>query len=89
MNDFKFELGDELKDVITGFKGIVRGRSQYLTGCNSYGIQSQKLSENGNPQEWKWFDEDQLTRVKKEKIVLNEKARETGGPNSPDQYPPS
>jgi hypothetical protein len=88
LNEFKFGLGDEVKDKITGFKGIVRVRSQYLTGCNVYGLQSSKLTKEQKPGEWNYFDEELLLNVKKEKISLHIKAQK-GGPNSADQYSPS
>lgn len=84
---FKFQLGDEVKDKITGFKGIIRGRTQYLTGCNTYGLQNQKLN-NQKPADWQWFDEDLLILVKEKKIVLNRREGD-GGPLSKDHFPPS
>lgn len=33
---FKYPLGVEAKDTITGFVGIIESRSQDLTGCNRY-----------------------------------------------------
>ena len=55
----KYELGQELKDIITGFRGIAVGRTEYLTGCNHYGLCSQKMKE-GKPGDWQWFDESRL-----------------------------
>ena len=54
MKDFTMNLGSEVKDKITGFKGIIRGRSQYLTGCNTYGVQHPKLKDN-KPADWLCF----------------------------------
>lgn len=73
--NFKFNLGDEVKTKVTGYKGIIRGRSDYLTGCNTYGIQSQKLDKEGLPKKWQWFDEDELILVKTEKIKLIDEKR--------------
>lgn len=92
MNDFKFNLGSEVKDKITGFKGIIRGRTQYLTGYNVYGVQSQKLKDD-KPLEWIWFDEMQITLFKKAKIKLNEpefqkKKIKPGGPINNNQFAP-
>jgi hypothetical protein len=56
----KYELGIEVKDIITGCKGIVTGRTEYLTGCNHYGIAPQKKKADGAPAEWQWFDESRL-----------------------------
>ena len=46
----KFEMGVQVEDVITGFKGTVTGYVKYITGCNQYlvsprrGIVEAKLS---------------------------------------------
>lgn len=31
---FRLELGLEVKDIVTGFRGIITGRCEYLTGCH-------------------------------------------------------
>lgn len=36
--NFKFENGQTVKDRVTGFKGVILGRTQYATGCIQYGI---------------------------------------------------
>lgn len=74
--EFKFNLGDEVKDSITGFTGIITLRSQWLNNCNTYGVQPTKLKD-GAPQERQHFDEPQLVAVA-EKVV--EESRATGGP---------
>ena len=51
MSDFKFELGEVLKDKITGFTGVVMGRTEYFTDCDHYGLCSQKLRNEKNPDE--------------------------------------
>jgi len=74
--DFKFNLGDEVKDKITGFSGIILWRSQWLHNCNTYGILSKKLKD-GKPQETSQFDEPRIELLKKK--VIKPK-RDTGGP---------
>lgn len=64
----RIELGDEVKDTITGFKGIATGRTDWLHGCSRIGIQSQSLIE-GKPTEAQWFDEQQCVVVKAAKVV--------------------
>jgi len=56
---FTLELGKTAKDKITGFKGILTGRCQFLTGCNRYCIQPQEL-KNGIPIDSIYFDEAQI-----------------------------
>jgi heat shock protein HspQ len=63
---FKFNLGDDVKDSITGFKGAVVVLAEFLTGCKRIGVQSREMKD-GKPVEWTMFDEDQLVLVKKKK----------------------
>ena len=75
--DFTFNIGDEVKDTITGFKGIVTARTQWLNNCNTYGVQPTKLKD-GAPQAVIYFDQPQLELVKKKKVKASKK--KTGGP---------
>ena len=76
----KFELGEILKDKITGFEGIVLGRTEYFTGCNHYGLQSESL-KNGKPRGWEWVDETRLMHVEGSKKMLQETREPTSGPH--------
>lgn len=76
MPEFKFNLGDEVKDTITGFPGVVICRSQWLNNCNTYTVQSKKLKD-GAPQTGQAFDEPQLTLLKEKQVKTHQK---TGGP---------
>lgn len=77
---FKFELGEILKDIVTGYTGVAMGRTQYFTGCNHYGLLSQKVNKDGDPDNWCWFDQSRLARTNKAKVVL-------GGSNKPTSAP--
>jgi hypothetical protein len=57
------QLGDRVKDRVTGFTGIVIARSEYLHGCRRVGVQSEKL-EDGKPKDPQWFDEPQVEVIK-------------------------
>lgn len=56
---FQHDLGLEAKDKITGFKGIITSRVEFLTGCNRYCIQPQELKD-GKRIESEYFDEAQI-----------------------------
>jgi hypothetical protein len=56
-------LGDKVKDSVTGFEGIVVGKTTWLNGCTRIGIQSDVLKD-GLPKDVQWIDEPQL------KIIL-------------------
>lgn len=60
--NFKFELGLQGKDKITGLTGILAGRCEHLFGGNTYGIAPQTLNEGKRP-ETEWFDEGQIQIV--------------------------
>lgn len=75
---FKFNQGDETKDTITGFSGIIVARTDFYNGCIRYGIQSKKLNKDGSTLEIEYFDEEQLEIIKSKKIIKKEKR--TGGP---------
>lgn len=51
-------LGSTVKDVVTGFKGVVTGRATYLTGCDQY-LVTPPLFE-GKRQDAGWFDVQRL-----------------------------
>lgn len=80
---FKWRLGSPVKDKITGFEGIVRCQARYLTGCNQYGVQSKKLTKEGNPSGWIYFDEDQLEAAKGKNISYKKK-----NPGGPQEFTP-
>jgi hypothetical protein len=57
----KITLGKLAKDKITGFEGIIIGRTEYLFGCDVYGLAGQAY----DPKEAKrapteWFDDGRL-----------------------------
>lgn len=52
------EMGSTAKDRITGFRGIVTGRAQYLTGCNQYLLNPP--AKDGALVCSEWFDEQRL-----------------------------
>lgn len=66
---FLIELGVEVEDRITGFKGRVTGRTDYITGCNSYLVQPRQKSD-GTFVEGKWIDEHRLLVVDARALVL-------------------
>jgi len=83
---FKFDVGETVKDIVTGFQGVIMAVSYYFTGCNHYGICSRIITEKDKIDEWKWLDEKRLEWVpEKEKIVFSH-----GEPSSgPGHNPPT
>lgn len=52
-------LGKRAKDKVTGYEGIIIGKTKYLYGCDCYGIQS-PIDKEGNLPDPKWFDEGRI-----------------------------
>ena len=69
-------LGDEVKDTITGFKGIVVSKTEYLYGCIRVCVQP-KISKDGKLSDYADFDEPQLVAIKKKKVKKGK--TKTGG----------
>jgi hypothetical protein len=69
-------LGDKVRDKITGHEGIVIARTEWLYGCVRYVVQGQTLHE-GKPTEPHTFDEDQLVVLKAD--ALNDSEEKPAG----------
>jgi heat shock protein HspQ len=77
---FKFKKGEIVKDKVTGFEGVIMVRSDYYTGCNTYGLLSQETNESGTPKDWVWIDETLLDKTEK-KNIFTESEKPDGGPH--------
>lgn len=69
-------LGDKVKDIVTGFTGIAVCKTRYLNGCDRVGVQAPS-KQNEKPIAWQYFDEPQLKALKK--CAVNPGNRVTGG----------
>ena len=78
------QLGDKVKDVISGFMGRTTGRAEYITGCVQFLVMPDKVGKEGKFLEGHWFDEDRLRKVVKTKRLTLKKGgtskRLKGGP---------
>ena len=75
----KFELGEVLKDIVTGFQGVAMGKTTYFTGCDHYGLCSQNLKDSA-PLDWQWFDKTRLVRVEGAEKIMKQPRIPTSGP---------
>lgn len=64
----EIELGDEVQDVVTGFKGIVIGISTWLGEEPTIGVRSQTLAKNGLNSKAQWYKSPQVRVVTKSVI---------------------
>lgn len=74
----RIEFGDEVKDKITGFKGVVVAIHTFMYGCTRISIQPPM--QKGKLEDAKSFDEPQLIIVKKTKVRSKASDRTPGGP---------
>lgn len=85
MSIFKHELGAHVKDIVTGFKGAIIARSEFLNGCIRYIVAPTKLDKDGSPIKEEHFDEAQLVPHTGKKIVVQRQPihDRPGGPREP------
>lgn len=73
------ELGQKAKDKITGFKGILTGRAEYLYGCTQYVIVPE-VAKDGKMGDGQWFDEGRIEVLGKGVLASAVRALKPGGP---------
>lgn len=71
MIEHEFNLGDKLRDKVTGLEGVVLVIAKYATGCIHYGIQSDKVKEDGTIANWEWLDESRFKLMIKKAVDFN------------------
>ena len=80
----KFKLGDEARDTITGFAGVITCITFWLNGCIRIGIQPKELKD-GKPINSEWIDEQQVELIEKNK--KEDGGKKSGGPKpNPTAY---
>jgi hypothetical protein len=72
----KVNLGDIVKDPITGYEGTAIGRTEWLNGCARITVQMPGVKPDGGLYDSQAFDEPQLEVVKS---VKTKNADETKG----------
>jgi hypothetical protein len=75
-------LGTKMRDTITGFEGVVVCYSQWLTGCNTFGLQAE-VNKDGKVPETEWFDENRCEVIKAKPAVVD--TANAGGPHPTPQ----
>lgn len=87
MKKFRFELGDKVKDTLTGLEGILTYRVEYLTGCNQYGMFT-GLDDKGEIRKDHQVDENRLELIEEAhyKIPITENKVEVQKPGGPQTY---
>ena len=75
----EIELGQEVRDTVSGFQGIAVCRHIYLNGCARLSIQA-PIDKEGKLPEAVTFDEPQLEVIEKETGIEKSKDEGPGGP---------
>lgn len=70
-------LGVNAQDKVSGFKGVVTSRVEYLNGCKKVCLQP-KVDKDGKHPDGIFFDEEQVEVVSKQ--VVEPSKAQTGGP---------
>lgn len=76
------ELGQRMRDRVTGFEGIAIARVEYLNGCIQYCLKPE-MGENGKMPEGEYIDDQQLEVIG---VGLSLEKEPDGGP-MPDTPP--
>ena len=71
-------LGDEVKDIVSGFKGIAVVRHTYLQGCDRISVQP-LIDQVGSLLDAESFDEPQLKILKVGKVKRTAHEKDPGG----------
>ena len=74
------QLGDRVKDSISGFMGIAQGHALYRFGCAQFLVTPDKLKEDGSTLDSAWFDEQRIVLV--DKLAPATPAPLSGGPQT-------
>ena len=83
MSKFKFNNGQEAKDIVSGFTGIITSRCDYLTGCNQYCLLAPS-KDNAEPVS-RWVDENRVEILADGRNVSLPTDETVGGPA--ESYP--
>lgn len=84
----KIELGDKVKEVVTGFTGVVTGIASYLTGCDQACV-TPRVKEDGSHVSGQWYDVTRLEVLKKGVVDVLGKTDGQDDPGGPQFSPPT
>ena len=82
--EFKFVPGDKVKDIVTGYVGIITSGTIYINNCVSYSVQS-PMQEDGTVPKRQFVDEAQLELV--DAVLVVEESSPSGGGEPPETGP--
>ena len=71
-------LGQQVRCRITGYRGIVIARSEYLYSSPQVRVQSETVNDSGLPKDAVWLDEEQCESVDSTPHIPNFKLKSDG-----------
>lgn len=74
----KVQLGDEAKDSVTGFSGVVVAITQWIHGCHRVTLQP-KVGKDGKYPDSASFDEPAVIVTKAKAVPKDNRSKKTGG----------
>ncbi len=81
---FKYPLGIEAKEKVTGVVGIITSRLESIAGCRQYCV-TPKAKPDGTAVAADWWDEERIepTGIDENTVVIN--AVKSGGPTGSER----
>ncbi len=78
------KMGDEVRDRVTGFRGVITGEFRFLNGCTRFCVQP-TVRKDGKYPDAQTFDWPQLELIKAGVVVGQDfeepdESKKTGGP---------
>ena len=71
------DLGHTVRDVVTGFSGVMTGYVTYLSGCHQ-GLVAPKVKDDGTLAPGEWFDVQRLSITDTQPRVCLDNSRTPG-----------
>jgi hypothetical protein len=79
MKNKEIQLGQQVKDIVTGFNGIAVAKIEHLNGCVQYAVRPKQKASDKDMPEACYIDVEQLEIVG-DGINKKKKVTKTGGP---------
>ncbi len=83
----KPELGDTVRERVTGFEGVINSITRYVNGCERIAVQSAVLKD-GLPADAQFFDIMEVDIIKRGKVKA-EPVHDLRLPGGPRDIPPA
>lgn len=77
------ELGDRVRDIVTGMQGVAIGITKWITGCDTVTFQP-SLKADGSKPDTEFVDINRLVIIEKAAVSISrhKPERDSGGPQT-------